>query len=214
MSNLRLLGVLDPAGRFDSCKAESVGEALCLAADSFDALQSTQSWALVATMPPKLHALLHPPPMRQTGGVLLELVDGARKEIIIPAPFTDARAVTFLTDSFLAAGRRGVVVIVVTSPGEAPPFADLAKKWPSNSPGMLGVTEVLTDLSPLGSHAKVLAVDRSRGYVGSANITGAGLGRHLEIGVEVSGPQIEQLVEVLIALERVGTHVLLAGPVR
>ncbi len=90
----------------------------------------------------------------------------------------------------------------------------VAKTWPSDAPGTLRVTEIVTDLSPLGSHAKVFVADREHGYVGSANITGAGLGRHVEIGVELSGPQIEKFVRVLVALEHAGTLVLVAGPNR
>ncbi|HLZ09180.1 MAG TPA: phospholipase D-like domain-containing protein, partial [Chloroflexota bacterium] len=112
------------------------------------------------------------------------------------------------------AGHRGVAVRVVTSSGQARPFMNVAHRWPSNGPGTLRATEIVTDLSPLGSHAKVFVADREHGYVGSANITGAGLGRHVEVGVEVSGPQIGEFVRVLVALERTGTSVLVAGPDR
>jgi PLD-like domain len=211
MPNLRLLGVLDHEGHLDPRRADTVEEALCLVADSFDRFPPAKSWALVATLPAHLHGLLHPPPIRQTAGVLLELMDAAHTEIIVAAPFVDARAVDFLSGSIVMAGSRGVAVRVMTSSRQSMPFVDLVKKWPPHSPGNLRVTEILTDLSPLGSHAKVLVVDREVAYVGSANITGAGLGRHVEIGVMLSGPQIADLVQLLNALERLGPSVVPAG---
>ena len=100
---------------------------------------------------------------------------------------------------------------VVTSSGQVMPFVELFKRWPPHSHGNLRVTEVLTDLSQLGSHAKVLVVDREVAYVGSANITGAGLGRHVEIGVRLSGPQIADLVQLLNSFERLGATVVPSG---
>lgn len=210
-ANLRLLGVVDPAGRLDPARAESVGIALELAADSFDPFGTAPFWAPVATLPSELRALLHPPPVRQTAGVLLELVDRAREEVRLAAPFVDPHAVGFLTESLIAAGRRGVDVSVVTSVGQGARFTEMAERWRAEGRAGLSVTEVQTDVSPLGSHAKVLVVDGERGYVGSANLTAAGLGRHVEIGVELAGPQVAELTKVLVALERVGTRVLTAG---
>jgi hypothetical protein len=208
MANLRLLGVLDQLGHLDARRADTVEEALCLVADSFGTFPPAQSWSLVATLPPHLRGQLNPPPIRQTAGAFLELMDAARSEIIMAAPFVDAHAVEFISASIVIAVRRGVAVRVVTSSGQAMPFVEVVKKLPIDSSGNLRVTEILTDLSQLGSHAKVLIIDRDVAYVGSANITGAGLGRHVEIGVILSGPQISDLVQLLNALERLGTNVV------
>ena len=107
MQNLRQLGVLDLVGRVDACRADTVEEALCLVADSFGTFPPAQSRALVATLPAHLHGLLHRPPIRQTAGVLLELMDAAQTEIIVAAPFIDAHAVDFISASIVMAGRRG-----------------------------------------------------------------------------------------------------------
>ena len=45
-----------------------------------------------------------------------------------------------------------------------------------------------------------------------ANVTAAGFGRHVEIGVEVAGPQVRVLERMLDALQRRGTVVIDAGP--
>jgi phosphatidylserine/phosphatidylglycerophosphate/cardiolipin synthase-like enzyme len=50
-------------------------------------------------------------------------------------------------------------------------------------------------------------VDRTRGYVGSANLTSAGLARNIEIGVELAGPDVADLAQILSALERLGASV-------
>jgi phosphatidylserine/phosphatidylglycerophosphate/cardiolipin synthase-like enzyme len=213
MANLRLLGVLRVDGRLDAGRADSVATALELAADSFTALGTAPFWAPVATLPNELRPLLRPPPLRHTAGVLLDLVDRAALEIWLAAPFVDRDAVDFLTDSLIGAGRRSVIVAVITSTGQGVHFVELAGRWNSEPDvrGRLRVSEVQTHLSSLGSHAKVIVVDSQRGYVGSANLTAAGLGRHVEIGVELAGPQVADLTRVLMALERAGSTTLTAG---
>ena len=132
------------------------------------------------------------------------MIDSATEVVRLAAPFVDARAVGFLSGSLVAARRRGVDVNVITSVDRGMEFESLnvgsRPEW-----GGLRITEVRTELSSLGSHAKVLLVDDSRGYVGSANLTTAGFGRHVEIGVEVAGPQVDDLARLLVALERLGT---------
>lgn len=213
LANLRLLGVLGADGRLDAHRAESVATALELAADSFSTLGTAPSWAPVATLPTELRPLLRPPPLRHTAGVLLDLVDRATQQIRLAAPFVDPDAVDFLSDSLVGAGRRSVAVAVITSVGQGVHFAGLARRWNGDPDvrGPLRVSEVRTHLSSLGSHAKVLVVDSERGYVGSANLTAAGLGRHVEVGVELAGPQVAELARVLAALERAGSITLTAG---
>lgn len=205
--NLRTLGVIGPAGTWHAHRAASVGTALELAADSFDIAGPTVTWAPVATLPGEVRHLLRPPPLRQTAGVMLELIDAAADELILATPFVDLRAVAAMSGSLASARRRGVDLAIVTSVGRGQSFAAIAMNDESDGLGGLRVTEVRTEVSPLGSHAKVLVVDRRRAYVGSANLTAAGLGRNVEIGVEVTGPQVEDLARLLGALERVGTRV-------
>jgi phospholipase D-like protein len=213
IANLRLLGVLGADGRLDADRADSVATALELVADSFSALGTAQFWAPVATLPNELRALLRPPPLRHTAGVLLDLVDRSSLEIRLAAPFVDRNAVDFLTEPLVGAGRRSVTVAVITSAGQSVHFVELARRWNSEPDvrGRLRVSEVQTHLSSLGSHAKVIVVDSQWGYVGSANLTAAGLGRHVEIGVELAGPQVAELTRILTALERAGSTTLTAG---
>jgi phosphatidylserine/phosphatidylglycerophosphate/cardiolipin synthase-like enzyme len=210
LMNLRLLDVLDSDGKLNLARADAVGTALELVANSFEAMGVASFWAPVATLPARLHPLLHPPAMRQTAGVLLELVDRARKKIWLAAPFIDPYGVGFMTNALCAAGIRGVDISVVTSAGQGLLFVDLAGQWRAQSTGSLHVSEVHTDLSPLGSHAKLLVIDDERAYVGSANLTAAGLGRHIELGVELAGTQVVELSAVLVILQRIGVDCVAA----
>lgn len=210
-TNLGLLGVVKANGRFDATKLHAVGAALDLVGESFAHDGPRSTWAPVATLPPALHDRLRAPPLRHTAGVLLELVDRADRELLLATPFVDPQAVDFLSDALLAAGRRGARTRVVTSTGQARHFEDVARRWVSEDRAPLRVTEMQTELSALGSHAKVVLVDGERGYVGSANLTAAGLGRHIEIGVELAGVQVADLVRVLVALERAGTPAIAVG---
>ncbi len=145
--NLRALCVLDCEGEFDFGRAEQV--ALELAADSFAPLGTPPSWAPVVTVPDDLRALLRPPPLRQTAGVLLELVDRAPEEIHLAAPYVDPHAVECLSEPLLGAGRRAVTVAVLTSSGQGLHFDRLSRWWRDDPAvaGRLRVCEVRTHLS-------------------------------------------------------------------
>lgn len=209
-TNLRHLGVLSEAGCLDPDRAVKVAVALEIAADSFTSLGAVSSWSPVATLPVEMRAMLRPGPLSQTAGVLLELVDSASEEIRLATPFVDRMAAAFLSNALIVAGRRGVSVRVITSAGHGARFLDVAHCWPDERSGSLTVFEANAGASPLGSHAKVLVADGCRGYVGSANLTAAGLGRQIEIGVEVAGPQCAALANLLEATERVATRVAAA----
>jgi hypothetical protein len=216
LRHLRTLAVVDTSGRLDRRRASDVGIALDLVGDSFDLAPPRSTWAPVATLPAEVLSLVRPPPMRQTAGVLLALIDRSTECVTLAAPFVDSAAVHHLHGSLMAAVRRGVAVHVLTSVGRGAEWAPLVDDALGTPRCNLAVTELHTEISTLGSHAKVLLVDRNEGYVGSANLTAAGLGRHVEIGVELSGPQVDELARLLDAVERLGTRVVsvVAGVLR
>lgn len=59
---------------------------------------------------------------------------------------------------------------------------------------------------PRGSlmHAKFVVADRTRGYVGTANLTSLGLEHHVELGVELGARQSEQLCNFIEDLDHSG----------
>jgi hypothetical protein len=207
LGNLHTLGVIDGEGALDASRASDVGRALSLVGDSFAVPISSPTWAPVATLPSEVRTLLRPPPFRQTAGVMLGLIDRSVASLTLAAPFVDGYAVDFLRDSVATAMRRGVKVDVLTSGGRGVEMRPLVDDALRDSRCRLTVTELETVISSLGSHAKVLLVDGRDAYVGSANLTTAGLGRHVEIGVELSGPQVDDLVRLFAALERLGRRV-------
>jgi len=205
LTHLRLLGVVGPNGDVDGRAAEEVAVALRLVGDSFAPVGPRAGWNLVATLPPGLRHAMRPPALPQTGGVLLELLERATDRVALAAPFVDRAAVDFVAPSLVEAGRRGADVRILTSPGALLAFDGLVARWATVPVHVLRLTEVATDLSPLGSHAKVVVVDGMVAYIGSANLTTGGLARHIEIGVEVFGPQVADLERLLLAIERLGT---------
>src|SRR5262249_39914960 len=149
-----------------------------------------------------LRHILKPPALRQTAGVLLDIIDNATSSISIATPFADTDAVRFLAPALLDAARRGVQIRVLTSRGAGDVFRSLGEQWKGYARASFEVAEIATDLSTLGSHAKVVSADGERAYVGSANVTAPGFGKHVEIGVEVAGPQVMALERILRALRR------------
>jgi phosphatidylserine/phosphatidylglycerophosphate/cardiolipin synthase-like enzyme len=192
---LQMLGVIDVAGCLDPTATADVGTALRLVADSFTPIPVPPNWELVATVPPTLGRSLRPV-LRRTAAVLLERFEQARKRVILAAPFMDAKGVGFLSDAVVDAGRRGITIQIITTDSSADALNPLRCRW-KDATGSLHLSLLRTPDSPLGSHAKVVVTDDSRAYIGSANLTSAGLSRHLELGVEVAGPQVADLARLL-----------------
>lgn len=205
--DLRQLGVVQGDGAWDGERAQAVGVALDLVGNSFDSVGPTATWAPVATLPREVARALRLPALRQTAGVLLELIDGASDEVVLAAPYVDAPGVETLHAALSGARMRGVDLTVITSPGRGVIFASLANLAAPADRGGLRVAEVHTDVSSLGSHAKLLVADRRRAYIGSANFTAAGFGRNVEVGVRVEGAQVDEVARLLDALARCGTLV-------
>ncbi len=209
--DLRQLGVIRIDGTWDPERARSVEIALELVGDSFETLGPAVSWVPVATLPREVARALRLPALRQTAGVLLELIDGAVQEVLLAAPYVDAAGLDVLQAALSVALTRRVDVTVVTSTGRGEVFASLAGVVGCRDMGALRVTEVHTDVSSLGSHAKLVVVDRSRAYVGSANFTAAGFARNVEVGIQVEGAQVDEVARLLDALAGFETPVAVAG---
>ena len=58
----------------------------------------------------------------------------------------------------------------------------------------------VADLEVARIHAKIVLADMRIAVIGSANITGAGLGQNLEVGVAVGGPDAEWLAQLFARL--------------
>jgi phosphatidylserine/phosphatidylglycerophosphate/cardiolipin synthase-like enzyme len=195
---MTLLGVVAASGRFDDTAAADVATALRLVGDSFLPIPSPPTWELVSTVP-RTYAKAIRPVMRRTATVILERFERAEIDVVLAAPFIDEGGISFLTDAAVDAGTRGVDLHIITSEGSEPALAVLRGQWPRNA-GSLSITVLRTPDSRLGSHAKVVISDRDHAYLGSANFTAAGLSRHLELGVELEGPQVAELARLMLAI--------------
>jgi phosphatidylserine/phosphatidylglycerophosphate/cardiolipin synthase-like enzyme len=151
----------------------NLGAAWVLGRRSVD---SEPPWELVASLP--VGARLPFGLRRTTGETLMQLVTQATRSLRLVAPFIDRPGMAFLADALAASTdleqtitRDGVIqrFSVATLRPDAP--------W---------------------AHLKVLVSDSAAAYIGSANVTGAGIaGPNLELGVLVRGRAVEVVDELL-----------------
>lgn len=211
------LGVL--AGRGDRiayspAAAEDVARALELAGSSLSGGSRPSSWTPVGTIPELLRRNVVVPELRQTAGVLLEIIDHARRELWLTAPFVERGGIAFLKEALLGALERGVLVRFVVRRGtlEGGGLSEFMQLI--GAVDGLRVIEVATPASELGSHAKVCLADDEVCYIGSANLTSHGLGRHLELGARLQGPDVAIIRAALEAIVHLGTQVYPPSPIR
>lgn len=123
----------------------------------------------------------------------------SKKYAIIAAPFMQpgyGLSSGPIADALRSALSRGVNVDIV---GTGRGLQSLDTAWLSeNAQGYLRLFQPSANIENeniLGSHAKFCVVDGVAAYVGSANLTGPGLGKHLEMGVLVQGEIARQIEE-------------------
>lgn len=157
-----------------------------------------EPWDLVASFPPGVSL---PAGLRYTTAeTLTHLVTGARHALRLAAPFIDRPGLSFLGDALAAATQRGVVleVLLPTRSTHADDALDELRDTirGSGSSARFSVSRLRFDAP--WAHLKVLTADSSSAYIGSANVTGAGLtGHNLELGVLVRGPAVAVVERVL-----------------
>lgn len=199
------LGVLEGRGNrlgFFPAAAEEVARALELAGTSLTRTPPAETWVPVGTIPELLRREVVVPNLRQTAGVLLDIVDHARRHVWITAPFVERLGLEFLTGAIVAALGRGVSVALITRPGSlaAGHLSTLVERVEAEALRGLRIFEVSTEASDLGSHAKVCLADDEVCYLGSANLTAYGLGRHLELGARLHGSNVAVIRAALDAI--------------
>jgi phosphatidylserine/phosphatidylglycerophosphate/cardiolipin synthase-like enzyme len=131
---------------------------------------------------------------------MIGMAASARKLIRLSAPYVDEAGIRFLLDSIAASTARGVTVELFDprawEPARAAVAALVGAVRLEGDPSRLHVVRAATD-APF-AHLKVMVVDSVTAYVGSANITAAGLaGRNLELGVVVHGSHVSVIDRVL-----------------
>jgi phosphatidylserine/phosphatidylglycerophosphate/cardiolipin synthase-like enzyme len=155
------------------------------------------NWEVVASISGRA---LPPGLRRTTGETMIGMITEARARIRLTTSFVDEAGLRFLIEPIAAATRRGVSVDVFDPHGWMPARAALEaltdEVIAAGDRSRLTLIQAPPDAS--FAHLKVLVVDRSAAYIGSANITGAGLaGRNLELGVLVHGHEVAVIDAIL-----------------
>lgn len=157
-----------------------------------------EPWDLVASLPGG--TALPPGLRRTTGETLVQLIVQAARTLRLAAPFIDRPGLSFVGDALAAATTRGVTfeVLLPTRSTHADDALDQLEETirRSGTPGNFRVSRLRFDAP--WAHLKVLTSDSVAAYIGSANVTGAGVGGHnLELGVLVRGATVVVVERIL-----------------
>jgi phosphatidylserine/phosphatidylglycerophosphate/cardiolipin synthase-like enzyme len=161
-------------------------------------IASAEPWELVASLPrgtPLPSGLQH-----TTGETLVQLAVRAASTLRLAAPFIDQTAMSFLADSLAAATARGVsleVLLPTRSTHADSALGGLERVIESEGDIRRFSVASLREDAPW-AHLKVLSSDATAAYIGSANVTRAGIaGENLELGILVRGNAVATVEEVL-----------------
>ncbi|MDA8312467.1 MAG: phospholipase D family protein [Actinomycetota bacterium] len=165
-------------------------------------LAVAEPWDLVASLPGAT-----PLPVglrRTTGETFVQLVTEATATLRLAAPFIDRPGISYLADALAAATSRGVrleILLPTRSTHAGGALDELRSHIAADGDPSRLLVAALRDDAPW-AHLKALTADARAAYIGSANVTGAGLaGPNLELGILVRGPTVA-VVERLLDLFR------------
>lgn len=157
-----------------------------------------QPWDLVASLPSA--AVVSAGLRRTTGETLIELVVQATRTLRLVAPFIDRSGLSFMAEALAAATKRGVrleILLPTRSTHANSALNDLSAAIAADGRSVNFSVSTLRDDAPW-AHLKVLTSDAESAYIGSANVTGAGIGgRNLELGVLVQGEPVAVVERIL-----------------
>jgi len=156
---------------------------------------------MITGSPREVDGIPHP----NITGRLVDMVANASETVKVVNPFFTRDGLELLLDAFVGATERGVELDILTrdvnfgNGSNASDIRRLRKRIKKEgSPENLQVFEVAKERYPQASlHAKVTVVDRSRAYVGSANLTDQSLQNAVEIGLYLEDGPVGQITEYL-----------------
>lgn len=156
---------------------------------------------LVWTLPPELGLAELQESYSTTA---ISLVDSSKVSLTLVSPFMEAKGVGRLLASLLAALKRGVHVTVIThGANDLSSYASRAleelRREARELHGALVVLSARDDL-PVLLHSKLIVSDEALAIVGSANVTGRGLGENFEAGVVLGPTQTVAILRIIDAL--------------
>lgn len=138
---------------------------------------------------------------------LRQLVASAQQSLLLISPYLSPAGLSTLQAGLAASAQRGAWIQLVTGNlAEASGwnrraiktlFSGVAgSKVRARCRVLVGATEL-----PILLHAKIIAVDGERGYLGSANFSWSALEKNFELGVELGKTQTRSLVDLVTHLE-------------
>lgn len=144
------------------------------------------------------------PPGRRVRAIpdyLQDMLRTAQHEVLLLAPFWDMPTLVDLLRCVPQRGTEAELVLLFVHMGRRLPNLEtmvnaIQSVWPSTR---IRVFVHLASRSRFANypHAKCLVVDRSHGYLGSANFTGQGMRGHFEVGVALSPSDSRTLGDIL-----------------
>jgi phosphatidylserine/phosphatidylglycerophosphate/cardiolipin synthase-like enzyme len=143
---------------------------------------SAEPWDLVASLPSA--AVLPAGLRRTTGETLIQLVVQATRTLRLVAPLIDRPGLSFMGEALAAATMRSVrlEILLPTRSTRVDALDDLSASVAPDGRSSNFSVSTLRDDAPW-AHLTVLTSDSASAYIGSANVTGAGIGGHnLELG--------------------------------
>lgn len=141
---------------------------------------------------------------------VLDVIRSAQTRLLLVSPFLEPEGIGRLQQELLAGLQRGVAVSLVThGAGDLGSWASSSleplRRESSSFRGELLVYMAL-ESTPILLHSKLVVADGETAIVGSANLTGKGLGRNLETGVAVgaaAAAEVERVLDKAIELGQV-----------
>jgi PLD-like domain len=166
---------------------------------------------LVVTLPPShLWAGTEHDSLRQAAVMVIEQ---ATTSLVLCSPYLDRAGIGYLLDALRAAALRGVAITVITQDlhdfqrPNAQAIALLRQELQGTPVPLRCFNAQARSVAHLGTtlvHAKLLLADERIALISSANVTGAGLGQNIEVGVIVTETVAAALVPLLEAIYQSG----------
>jgi len=148
------------------------------------------------------------------GDYIDSIIKSARREVILLSPFWDLATLNSVFAALAGDARIAEIILLLVDAAPARRVETIVSSV--NSLCAAQRFRVFVHRVAAGDrgrdypHAKCLVVDRSAGYLGSANFTNAGLERRFELGVAIRGQQAVSLAHVLEVLWSTGSLFKLA----
>lgn len=155
---------------------------------------STKESGIIVSVPPEHQEEFSRriPGLKLTYDVLLDLFRNAKKEVLVFSPFIDA---SFTNLAMMT--EAPIRVLTTVRERKARSIGVVERISRSRNVLVRYIHQKKNDAHLYQLHAKMILVDRTCGYVGSANLTDAGLHYNFELGFRIASPgHVKQLVQI------------------